>query len=75
MKTTGRTLGEIFFFMDELADIIFGESLQIIIPAMINSVCIIFQSTEEQLRLFIEMFVGRLSDYIRNSLVKATLAA
>ena len=71
-----RTLGEIFyFFTDELADITFGESFQIIITAMIDSICAIFQPTEEQLAMFIEMFVGRLPDYIRNSLAKASLAA
>ena len=70
-----RTLGEIFFFFtDELADITFNESLQIIITAMVDSVCAIFQPTEEQLKLFIEMYVGRLPDYIRNSLAKAALA-
>lgn len=71
-----RTLGEIFFFFtDELADITFGESFRIIITAMIESVCAIFQPTEEQISMFIEMFVGRLPDYIRNSLTKAALAA
>ena len=71
-----RTLGEIFyFFTDELADITFGESFQIIITAMIDSVCAIFQPTEEQLQQFIEMFVGRLPKYIRNSLAKVALAA
>ena len=71
-----RTLGEIFyFFTDELTDITFGESFQIIMTAMIESVCAIFQPTEEQLAMFIEMFVGRLPDYIRNSLTKAALAA
>ena len=60
-----RTLGEIFyFFTDELADITFGESFQIIITAMIESVCAIFQPTEEQFELFIEMFVGRLSQVL-----------
>ena len=71
-----RTLGEIFyFFTDELADITFGESFQIIITAMIDSICAIFQPTEEQLAMFLEMFVGRLPDYIRNSLAKAALEA
>ena len=71
-----RTLGEIFyFFTDELKDITFGESFQIIIIAMIDSVCAIFRPTEEQLALFIEMFVGRLPEYIRNSLAKAALTA
>ena len=71
-----RTLGELFFFfMDELADITFGESFQIIMTALIESVCAIFKPTEEQLSLFIEMFVGKLPDYIRNSLAKTALAA
>lgn len=43
-----RTLGEIFFFFtDELADMTFGESFQIILNIMIDSVCAIFQPTEE----------------------------
>ena len=71
-----RTLGDIFyFFTDELADITFGESFQIIITAMIESISAIFQPTEEQLAMFIEMFVGQLPEYIRNSLAKAGLAA
>lgn len=71
-----RTLGEIFFFFtDELADISFGESFQIIITAMMDCIRAIFQPTEEQMQLFIEMFVVRLPDYIRNSLAKAALAA
>jgi hypothetical protein len=71
-----RTLGEIFyFFTDEMADITFGESFQIIITAMIESISAIFQPTEEQLAMFIEMFVGQLPEYIRNSLAKAGLAA
>ena len=71
-----RTLGELFFFFtDELKDITSGESFRIIITAMIDSVCAIFQPTEEQYAMFIETFVGRLPDYIRNSLVKTELAA
>ena len=71
-----RTLGELFYlFTDELADITFGESFRIIMNAMIDSVCAIFKPTEEQLALFIDMFVGHLPDYIRNFLVKAALEA
>ena len=71
-----RTLGELFYlFTDELSDITFGESFSIIINAMIDSVCAVFKPTEEQLALFIDMFVGRLPDYIRNSLAKAALEA
>lgn len=66
-----RTLGEIFFFFtDEIADITFGESFQILMNAMIECVCAIFQPTEEQFEMFIEDVFGCLPDYIRNSLVK-----
>ena len=71
-----RTLGEIFFFLsDEPADITFGESFLIILTAMMDSICAIFQPTEEQMELFIEMFVGRLPDYMRKSLAKMALVA
>ena len=71
-----RTFGEIFyFFTDELADITFVESFRIIITVMIDSVSAVFRLTERQLQMFIEVFVGRLPDYIRNSLSKAAMAA
>ena len=71
-----RTLGELFYyFADELADITFGQSFQIIINAMLASVCDIFQPTEEQLQQFIRLFVGKLPDHIRNSLARAALEA
>ena len=60
--------------MDELGDITFGESLQIIITAVIDSVCAIFQPTHEQFGLFTEMFVGRPPEYIWNPLAKVALA-
>ena len=71
-----RTLGEIFFFLsDELADITFGESFQIILNAMLDSIYAVFKPTEEQMNIFIELFVGRLPEYLRNALVKTALAA
>ena len=71
-----RTLGEIFFFFtDELADITFGESFQLILSIMIECVCAIFHPTEEQVEMLIEMFVGRLPEYLQNSLAKAVMAA
>ena len=42
-----RTLGEIFFYLtDELADITFGESFQIILRAMFEGIYAVFQVTE-----------------------------
>lgn len=71
-----RTLGEIFFFFtDELADITFGESFQIILSAMIDSVSAVFHPTEEQMGIFIELFVGRLPEYLRNNIAKVAVAA
>lgn len=42
---------------------------------MIDSICAVFRPTEEQLALFLDMFVGKLPEYIKNSLTKAVLAA
>ncbi len=67
-----RTLGEIFFFFtDELADITFGESLQIILTAMLESIYMIFQITEEQMDAFIELFVNRLPEYLQDALIRS----
>ena len=71
-----RTLGEIFFFLsDELADITFGESFQIILNVMLDSIYAVFGPTEDQMNVFIDIFVGRLPEYLRNSLVKCDMAA
>ena len=72
----GRTLGELFFFFtDELEDITFGESFQIIVTAMIENIYAVFRPTDEQMDLFIEAFVGRLPGYLLRSLTKSALAA
>ena len=69
-----RTLGEIFFFLtDELADITFGESLQIILKAMFEGIYTVFQVTEAQIDAFIDVFVDRLPDFIQNSLAKSAV--
>lgn len=48
-----RTMGELFYCMiDELADITFNHSLQILVEAMFESVKEIFQPTEEQMERF-----------------------
>jgi hypothetical protein len=68
-----RSLGEIFFFFtDELADITFAESLQIILKAMFESIYTIFQMTEEQMDAFIELFISRLPEYIQRALARTS---
>ena len=70
-----RTLGEIFFyFIDELADITFGESFKIIMEAMIESIREIFSATEDQLQVFLDAFFGRLPKYMQNALSKTAAA-
>ena len=47
-----RSLGEIFFFFtDELADITFAESFQIILKAMFECIYTVFQVTDEQMSI------------------------
>ncbi len=71
-----RSLGEIFFyFIDELADITFAESLRILLKAMFECIYTIFQVTEEQINAFIEMFISRLPAYIQRALVRDAIAA
>ena len=71
-----RSLGELFFFFtDELADITFSESFGIIMTAMMDSIRAIFQPTEGQMELLIEMFMGRLPEYLRRSLSKSVMAS
>ena len=68
-----RTLGEIFyFFTDELADITFGESFQIILTAMVESIYAIFKITEDQMEAFISIFYKNLPEYLQNALIRPT---
>jgi len=48
-----RTLGELFYFMvDEAADITFGQSMKILLDAMLAGIMSIFQASEEQIIAF-----------------------
>ena len=71
-----RSLGEIFFyFTDELADITFAESLQLLLKAMFECIYAIFQVTKEQMDTFIEMFIKRLPEYMQRALTRVPMAA
>ena len=59
--TDERTMGELFLLVvDELDDISFSQSLQLIFAAMIDSVCAVFHPTEEQIDNLTENFISRL---------------
>ena len=67
-----RTIGEIFFFLaDELADITFAAAFNIILDAMIESICKNFQITDQQMEAFIIDFYLGLPDYMQVALDKA----
>lgn len=71
-----RTLGEIFFFLsNELEDISFRHSMQILMEAMLASIGEIFNVTDEQMSAFIEDFVLRLPSYLQDALSKMQSAA
>ena len=64
-----RSLGEIFFFMvDEIADITFDDSMQIIFTALFEAISVVFQPTEAKMTEFINAFLGGLPDYMQSAL-------
>lgn len=67
-----RTLGELFFyFVDEVADITFKQSLSILMTAMLESIQVIFHATDEQITQFMKNFVARLPEYMQKPLLAA----
>ena len=73
-----RSLGEIFFFMvDEIADITFDDSMQIIFTALFEAISVVFQPTEAKMTEFISTFLGGLPDYMQKALspMRESLAA
>lgn len=71
-----RTLGEIFFFLaNELEDITFRHSMQIILEAMLASIGEIFNVSDSQMDAFMDDFVKRLPAYLQESLSKMQSAA
>ena len=64
-----RTLGELFFYLvDEMADITFARSLNILMTAMIASLQEMLMLSDEQLISFVEDFESRLPEYLKNAL-------
>lgn len=66
-----RTMGEIFFFLsDELADITFAYAFGIILQAMLDSINIHFQVSDDQMQAFINDFYLGLPEYMQSALAK-----
>lgn len=68
-NTDERSLGELFCMIaDELADITYRQSLQLLIEAMLDTVREFFGLTEEQLKKFTNDFYNRLPEYMRSTI-------
>ena len=64
-----RTLGELFFFLvEEMADITFNRSINILWDALMASLQEVFRLSNEQLTSFTVDFESRLPEYLRNAL-------
>ena len=70
-----RTLGELFFLVDEMADITFSRSLCILMEALMASLQGILKLSDEQLTAFIIDFMSRLTEYLRNAIHPETIVA
>lgn len=68
-NTDDKTLCELFFcLMDELDDITFSQSMQIIVDALMDSVMEYFHITEQELERFTASFIQRLPKYMQKAL-------
>ena len=71
-----RTLGELFFFLvDEMADITFNRSLNILMDALMSSLQEILRLSDAQLAIFTADFEARLPKCLRNALHPDAIAA
>ncbi len=71
-----RTLGELFYFLaDEMADITFSHSMQIILQAMIASMQEFLKLSDEQINTFMADFGSRLPKYLQKGLNIEAVAA
>ena len=75
-NTDDKTLCELFFcLMDELDDITFSQSMQIIMNALMDSVMEYFHITEQELEKFTASFIQRLPKYMQDALEYGQSAA
>lgn len=71
-STDARSFGELFMLVaDELADISFSQSMQLIVAAMLDSIREVFHATDEQIEKLTEAFLSRLPQELRTPLSAA----
>lgn len=75
-NTDDKSICELFLLLlDELDDITFSKSMQIIIDALVDSVMEYFNITEKQLSEFMDVFIKHLPTYMQEALNRGNLAA
>lgn len=71
-----KTICELFFcLLDEMEDITFGQSMRIIMEALLDTIMDYFHITESQLEEFTASFINRLPKYMQSALREANPAA
>ena len=67
-----RSFGELFMLVvDELADITFSHSMQLIVAAMLDSIRDVFHATDEQIQSLMDAFLSRLPEEFQTMLSAA----
>ena len=70
--TDNRSFGELFMLLvDELADITFSHSMQLIVAAMLDSIREVYPASDEQIEKLMEAFLSRLPEDFRTLLSAA----
>jgi len=74
-----RTIGELFYmFTAEVAEVSFNNALTLIVSALVETVKEFFHVSDEKIGEFMESFLKRLPEYIKNALLlgsKVTITA
>lgn len=68
-NTDERSLGELFYlYVEEVAEITFDHSMELIIIAMLDTVKEVFSASEEQMSIFAQRFIEKLPKYLQEPL-------
>ena len=74
-NSDARTIGPLFQALaDELKDIKFAESLQIIMSTMLQCINTVFHITDEQVEAFISEFIEHMPGYIKKAFARVPVA-
>jgi hypothetical protein len=70
-----RSIGELFYrITDELADLTFSASFSIIMQALMDTMIEMFHISEDEMKKFMENFIGKLPKYLQSALIPSISA-